>query len=164
MTRAPSVLRLPAGVELSMSARRLAGFVLEPVLALVTLGIGLAVWSLIVRRNGQTPAKQVLGMTVVAETTRKASGWWRMLLRELVLKSALGAIPSLLVSTNAPRSYWWVALPLGIALYCWLLHQLERGPSLPRPHAVEPSKSCRPLPSRSSGPRSTCARTCRTLR
>jgi len=87
----------------------------------VTLGIGWAVWSLIVWRNGQTPAKQLLGTTVVVETIRKAAGWWRMLWRELVLKSAVGTIPSLLVFTAAPRAYWWLALPLTIALYCWLL-------------------------------------------
>ncbi len=132
----------------------------------MTLGIGWAVWSLIVWRNGQTPAKQLLGTTVVVETIRKAAGWWRMLWRELVLKSAVGTIPSLLVFTAAPRAYWWLALPLTIALYCWLLwdpfrqqlwdklagtlvvddpfHQLEGGPGLSRPQAVDPLEDLSP--------------------
>jgi uncharacterized RDD family membrane protein YckC len=166
VTTAPSILRLPAGVELSAPSRRLAAFVLDLGLASATLGIGWAVWSLIVWRHGQTPAKQLLGMTVVVETTRKVAGWWCMLWRELVVKSAVGAIPSLLVFTTAPRSYWWVALPLTIALYCWLLwdpfrqqlwdklagtlvvddpyHQLDRGPGLPKPQAVDPLEELSP--------------------
>ncbi len=45
--------------------KRLLGFVLDLVLATLTLGIGWWVWFLVIASRGQTPAKQILKLQVV---------------------------------------------------------------------------------------------------
>ena len=52
----------------------------------VTLIVGWLIWSLIVYPRGQSPAKQLLSMRVVRLDVRKPPEFWRMALRELVLK------------------------------------------------------------------------------
>ena len=74
---------------LASRGQRLGAFLLEPLLAAVTLGIGWLIWSLIVYSRGQTPAKQVLGLRVIRLEGRRAAGLGWMALRELVLKSAI---------------------------------------------------------------------------
>jgi hypothetical protein len=59
---ADSGLVLPDGVQLASIGRRIGAFFLAIPLSIVTLGIGYAVWGLIVWGRGQTPALQVLGM------------------------------------------------------------------------------------------------------
>ena len=75
---------------LSSQGRRLGSIVLEVVMMAVTLIVGWLIWSLIVYPRGQTPAKQLLSMRVVRLDVGKSPEFWRMALRELVLK----AIPS----------------------------------------------------------------------
>jgi hypothetical protein len=57
-----SGLNLPVGVELATIGRRIGAFFLSFPLFIVTLGIGYAIWGLVVWGQGQTPALQVLGM------------------------------------------------------------------------------------------------------
>jgi hypothetical protein len=78
------VLGLPTGVRLSGPGKRLLAQLLEGVLFLVTLGIGWAVWTLIVWARGTTPAKQLMRMTVIWTAERRAARWGRMFLREFV--------------------------------------------------------------------------------
>jgi uncharacterized RDD family membrane protein YckC len=79
-----SGLLLPQGVELASSGRRIGAWFLAIPLAIVTLGIGYAIWGLIVWANGQTPALQVLGMRCWRPDDRRVPGWWWMALREVV--------------------------------------------------------------------------------
>jgi len=65
---------------------------LEVLLMVVTLVVGWWIWSLIVWGQGQTPAKQVLGMRCVKVETGQTATWGTMLLREIVGKSILGGI------------------------------------------------------------------------
>ena len=58
---------------LSSRKRRLGARLLEIPLAIVTLGIGYLIWSLIVFSRGQTPAKQVLKMRVVRLDERRSA-------------------------------------------------------------------------------------------
>src|SRR5258707_1229902 len=72
-----SGLALPQGVQLASSGRRIGAFFLAIPLAIVTLGIGYAIWGLIVWANGQTPALQVLGMRCWRpEDGRVHGSWW----------------------------------------------------------------------------------------
>jgi uncharacterized RDD family membrane protein YckC len=79
-----SGLQLPEGVQLATNGRRIGAWFLAIPLAVVTLGIGYAIWGLIVWRNGQTPALQVLGMRCWRPETASVPGFWRMALREIV--------------------------------------------------------------------------------
>jgi uncharacterized RDD family membrane protein YckC len=79
-----SGLVLPDGVQLASSGRRIGAFFLAIPLAIVTLGIGYAIWGLIVWGSGQTPALQVLGMRCWRPETGRVAGWGWMALRETV--------------------------------------------------------------------------------
>lgn len=80
----------PIGVHLSSSARRFGAHMLDAVLMIVTVGIGWLIWQLIVASNGQSPAKQLLGMRVVKLRTGTKATWGTMFLREVILKPLIG--------------------------------------------------------------------------
>lgn len=79
-----SRLILPNGVELASVGRRIGGFFMELLLAIVTLFIGYLIWTLIVWGRGQTPGKQVLGMRCFRPQTGQIAGWGWMALRQLI--------------------------------------------------------------------------------
>jgi uncharacterized RDD family membrane protein YckC len=79
-----SGLTLPQGVRLASNGRRIGAYFLALPLALVTLGIGYAIWGLIVWGSGTTPALQVLGMRCWKPETRRPAGWGTMALREII--------------------------------------------------------------------------------
>jgi uncharacterized RDD family membrane protein YckC len=85
--RAPHIA---AAAPLVSNGKRFGAFLLEGVLAVVTLGIGWLIWALIVWRHGQTPAKQLLSMRCVYVDTNEAATWGTMALREIVGKAILG--------------------------------------------------------------------------
>jgi uncharacterized RDD family membrane protein YckC len=87
-----SGLMLPQGVELASSGRRVGAWFLAIPLAIVTLGIGYAIWGLIVWANGQTPALQVLGMRCWRPEDGRVPGFWWMALREVVGRIAEGIL------------------------------------------------------------------------
>jgi len=95
-----SGLTLPQGVQLASVGRRIGAYFLAIPLAIVTLGIGYAIWGLIVWANGQTPALQVLGMRCWRPEDGRVAGWWWMALREIVGRIVDGilSVITLLVS------------------------------------------------------------------
>ncbi|HUI03652.1 MAG TPA: RDD family protein [Acidimicrobiales bacterium] len=97
---AQSGLVLPQGVALASVGRRIGAYFLAIPLAIVTLGIGYAIWGLIVWGRGQTPALQVLGMRCWRPETGRVAGWGWMALREVIgrLVESLLAIITALVS------------------------------------------------------------------
>jgi len=80
---------LPHGTEISSAARRLGEFLLEWVLVVITAFIGWLVWALIVFKNGQTPAKQVMGMRCVKLRTDQTATWGTMFLREFIARPVI---------------------------------------------------------------------------
>jgi uncharacterized RDD family membrane protein YckC len=98
---------LPQGVRLASSGRRLGGYVLEILLAIVTLFIGWLVWALVVFSRGQTPAKQLLGMRVVKIREGAHATWGSMAIREFLAKPAIGLLAAFTL--------------IGYVLYFWLL-------------------------------------------
>jgi uncharacterized RDD family membrane protein YckC len=104
---AAGTLGLPASVKLSSPLRRLGAYLLDILLAIVTLLIGWLIWSLIVWGRGQTPGKQLLNMRVIREDTHSVVSWGRMALRELVCKGIIGFVAG--------------ATLIGFVLYLWLL-------------------------------------------
>lgn len=87
-----SGLALPQGVQLASVGRRIGAFFLAIPLSIVTLGIGYAIWGLIVWGRGQTPALQVLGMRCWRPETERVAGWGWMALREIVGRIADGIL------------------------------------------------------------------------
>src|SRR5919202_7094000 len=89
MFTAPSAVPLPAGVELSPPMRRLGAHFLDFLLVIVTLFIGWLIWSIVIWKNGQSPAKSILKMRVVKMATGEKATRGTMALRELVAKLVL---------------------------------------------------------------------------
>ena len=88
----------PAAAPLASQARRLAGAVLDIVLFVLTLGVGWIVWYLFAARNGQSPAKRLLGTRVIREDDSVATLGW-MLIRDLAVRViAFGAVNRVLVA------------------------------------------------------------------
>lgn len=79
-------------MHLSSPGRRLGGYLLEGLLAIVTLGIGYIIWMLVVFARGQTPGKQALGMHVVRLGTGRPAGFGTMFVRELIAKPVIGVL------------------------------------------------------------------------
>jgi uncharacterized RDD family membrane protein YckC len=78
----------PDQLETATPRRRLGGYLLESVLAVLTLGVGWLIWFIIVAPNGQTPAKQLLGMYIMRDDGSRAGGGY-VWLREFVVKGLL---------------------------------------------------------------------------
>lgn len=78
-----SGLVLPEGTTLATVGRRIGAYFLGGLLSFVTLGIGYAIWGLIVWSKGQTPVQQVLGLQTWRPQERVNASWGTMFLREL---------------------------------------------------------------------------------
>jgi uncharacterized RDD family membrane protein YckC len=81
---------------LTSAGARLGSYLLDAVLAFVTLGIGWLIWSLIVWGKGTTPGHQILKQYVVDEKTGQTFSWGRMAIREFLVKQLLGGILAIL--------------------------------------------------------------------
>ena len=82
---------------------RLGGYFLDLALAILTLGVGWIIWSLFAWRNGQTPAKQILKMRVVAEESRENATWKHMAIRQFLIPLTF-AIPSSILTLVGDNS------------------------------------------------------------
>jgi uncharacterized RDD family membrane protein YckC len=76
-------------VELASPGARLGSYLLEALLAIVTLGIGWLIWSFVLWGKGTTPGHKVLRQYVVNEKTGKDFTWGQMFVRELLNKGIL---------------------------------------------------------------------------
>ena len=108
------VWALPKGIVLSPAGRRFGGLLLDALLIVCTLVIGWVIWTLIVWAQGQTPAKQLLGMRVVRLDTKTHAGWGRMFLRDFIGKLVVAAVSSLIPFIG------------DIAADCWLLWDKDK--------------------------------------
>jgi uncharacterized RDD family membrane protein YckC len=98
----PSEILFPIddpGLPLVTPGGRFSALVLDLGLAVVTLGAGWLVWSLVTWRTGQTPAKRLLGHTVADAITGEPLSWGRMALRELIVRALLGSVLGLVTAT-----------------------------------------------------------------
>jgi hypothetical protein len=80
---------VPAGTQLSSLGKRFGGYLLDGLLAIVTLGIGYLVWMLITWSKGQSPGKQLLKMRCIDQRTGRAATWGTMFVREFVIRGLL---------------------------------------------------------------------------
>jgi len=63
--------------------------VVDVLLLWLTLGIGWLIWSLVVYRYGQSPAKQLMGMKVINLENGVPASWGRMFVREFIAKGLI---------------------------------------------------------------------------
>ena len=115
---------LPNGVQLAGIGRRIGAYFLAIPLFIVTLGIGYAIWGLVIWGRGQTPALQVLGMRCWHPQTNRVPGWGRMALREIVgrfVEGLLGIITELIsfivMVTNRERRCFHDMIAGTVVLY-----------------------------------------------
>lgn len=80
----PGQAPLPPGTDLATAGKRIGTYLLEIVLAIVTLGIGYLIWMLIAWGKGQTPGKQVMGLRIYHLESRRAATWGQMFMRQFV--------------------------------------------------------------------------------
>lgn len=85
-----------SNMRLASFQHRLGSYALDCALALVTLGIGWIIWSLVVWGQGQTPAKKILKLRVYAADTQRQATWGHMAVREFLLMLAIGISASVL--------------------------------------------------------------------
>jgi hypothetical protein len=85
-----------SGEPIATPAVRLGAYFLEALFAVVTLGIGWIIWSLIVWGKGTTPGHQVVRLYIVDSKTGKTATWGHVALREFVMKGIVGSAASLL--------------------------------------------------------------------
>jgi Domain of unknown function (DUF4389)/RDD family len=103
---------LPEGLRLSTAGKRFGEYLLEILIAFALLGVGWLIWSLIVWKRGQSPAKQVLKMRIVHLKTRRHTGWGRTALREFVYKGLIALLAGVTL--------------VGYVLFFWLLWDRNR--------------------------------------
>jgi len=89
-----SALVSAQGEPIATPGVRLGSFFLEFLLAVVTLGIGWIIWSLVVWGRGTTPGHQVLRLYIVDAKSGRTATWGHMALREFVMKGLVGGIAS----------------------------------------------------------------------
>ncbi len=83
-------------MEVASSWYRIAAWFLEVILSVLTLGIGYLIWLVIVMAQGQTPAKQMLGLRVVRLDGSTAS--WGLMFGRGCCKFLTSWIPLVIVS------------------------------------------------------------------
>jgi len=72
------------------TGKRFLAYFLDAFLAVVTLGVGWMIWSMVLWAKGTSPGKQMAGLVVVDVRTSAPATWGQMFLREIVGKSIFG--------------------------------------------------------------------------
>ncbi len=105
----------PDQLQTATQGRRLAGYVVDSIIVLLTFGFGWLVWLLLVAPRGQSPGKQLLGMYIVRADGTRAGGAYTWV-RELIVKVLLfgGVFAVLGAATGGFGQLLWV-VP---ALWC----------------------------------------------
>jgi uncharacterized RDD family membrane protein YckC len=81
-------------VPLATPGKRFGTFLLEYVLAIVTLGIGYLIWLLFAWRDGQTPGKKVTNLKYVNVDTGQVADWGKSAFRDFVIRGIVIGIIS----------------------------------------------------------------------
>ena len=83
---------LPAGVSAVSPWMRLAGYLVEGLLATITLGIGWLIWAAMTAGSGQTPAKRVLKQRVIDSGSLQPVGMGKMFWMRGLVAGVVGNI------------------------------------------------------------------------
>jgi uncharacterized RDD family membrane protein YckC len=88
---------------------RLGAYALDAVLAVLTLGIGWLIWSLIVWSEGQTPAKKILKIRVRHFETGAVATWGHMAVREFLVPLTVSIASGL---TSGIAAIAWIVIEI----------------------------------------------------
>jgi uncharacterized RDD family membrane protein YckC len=88
---------------------RLGAYVLDATLAVLTLGIGWLIWSLIVWGEGQTPAKKILKIRVKHFETGMVATWGHMAVREFLIPLTVVSVSNL---TEGVAGLAWIIIEI----------------------------------------------------
>lgn len=105
--------------KLATPQHRLAAIAVDAGLYIATLGIGWAIWSLIMWAKGQTPGKQLLKIRVYGEVKNQPANWGHMLVRQSLIPGALTFffyIPYLIFVVGAGNYSFGVISGIGMLL------------------------------------------------
>lgn len=83
---------LPAGVSAVSPWMRLACYLVEGLLATITLGIGWLIWAAMTAGSGQTPAKRVLKQRVIDSGSLQPVGMGKMFWMRGLVAGVVGSI------------------------------------------------------------------------
>jgi uncharacterized RDD family membrane protein YckC len=72
-------------------------FLFDGLLAVVTLGIGYLIWSIIIWKDGTTPAMKIMHLRCIKKDTRQVATRGTMALREIVGGLVQGALNYILI-------------------------------------------------------------------
>jgi uncharacterized RDD family membrane protein YckC len=75
----------PVSLRYASFQHRLGAYALDCGLAVLTLGIGWLIWSMIIWGEGQTPAKKILKLRTINATNGRPASWGHMGLREILV-------------------------------------------------------------------------------
>ena len=89
----PNAFSAPSSssVRYASFQHRLGAIALDSVLAVLTLGIGWVIWSMIIWGEGQTPAKKILKLRTLNQTNGRSASWGHMAIRELLVPLTVSA-------------------------------------------------------------------------
>lgn len=82
----------PGGGTLATAGSRIGAALLDALLAVVTLGIGWIIWSVVLWKDSTSPGKKILRMRVVDANTGAPATMNQMVMREAVGKWVLGYV------------------------------------------------------------------------
>lgn len=88
---------------------RLGAYALDATLAVLTLGIGWLIWSMIVWGEGQTPAKKILKIRVRHFETGAVATWGHMAVREFLIPFAVVIASNL---TGGLAAIAWIVIEI----------------------------------------------------
>ena len=85
-------LAVQRSAELASAGSRIGAALLDVLLAIVTLFLGWFIWSIVLWKQSTSPAKKMLGMTVVDATTGAPAAMKQMVMREVLGKWVVGSV------------------------------------------------------------------------
>lgn len=80
------------GTHLAGSGSRIGAALLDSLLMIVTLFIGWFIWSIVLWKQSTSPAKKMLGMTIVDANTGAPASMKQMVMREVLGKWVVGSV------------------------------------------------------------------------
>lgn len=122
---------------LASAGKRIGAYALDVLLAMVTCGIGWAIWALIVMAEGQTPAKQILKMRVYGTVLNRPATWGHMAVRQFLIpwtysiSAGLLAFPFIFIDMSGSSTTVMYYLFIG-GIYVYELVQLLTNPQCQR--------------------------------
>jgi uncharacterized RDD family membrane protein YckC len=85
-----------SGHPIARPAHRFAALCVDAGFYIITLGIGWAIWNIVMWAQGQTPGKQMLKIRVYqSNNPSQRAGWGRMAIRQALIPGAIGI-------------FWWL--------------------------------------------------------